>query len=349
MTKQTWTAAVSALLFVLAAAVVTMTPVPYVTYTPGATYDLLGPAGDARVVRIEGLPSFPTEGKALLTTVNITKPDAPVGLPELLFAHGIPNRQVFPREFVYPGRSTASEIQARESQELTNSRADASAAALRSAGIEVNQIPMVQSVANAGPAANKLQVGDFVTAVDGVTTRSVSSVRAAVERGGVGQPVTFTVLRDQQIVDVTIETAGSKTQAGLAVWGGTLVMGYSYAPRITIDVDQGVAGPSAGLMMALSVYELITPGDLLGPRVIAGTGAIDGAGTVQKVGGIRQKLAGAESAGASVFFVPTANCADIVGVTSYARVVSVATLEDAINALGALADPATESQVKGCA
>lgn len=348
MTKQTWTAAVSALLFVLAAAVVAMTPLPYVTYAPGETRDLLGSVDGGQVIEVEGLQTFPTSGSILLTTVNITRPDALVGLPELMYAHGAPDREVFAREFVYPGRSTASEIQARESQELTTSRADASAASLRAAGIDVQQVPMVQSVASAGPAANKLVTGDFVLAVNGHPTASVSAVRTIVEETSVGQPVTFAILRDREALAVTIETGASKTQAGLPVWGGTLVMGYSYAPRVTINVDQGLAGPSAGLMMALAVYDLITPGELVGTRIVAGTGSIDGAGNVHEVGGVRQKLAGAQAAGASVFFLPPANCADLAAVSTPMRIVSVSTLEDAINSLDALADPATEALVQGC-
>ncbi|MFT3877891.1 MAG: PDZ domain-containing protein [Propioniciclava sp.] len=348
MTRQTWTAAVSALLFVLAAAVVAMTPVPYVTYAPGQTYDLLGSANGRPIVEVDGLDVYRDPGGILLTTVNITRPDVPVGLPELLYAHGVPDREVFPREFVYPGRSTAGEIQARESQELTTSRADASAAALRAAKIEVTQIPMVQSVNASGPAANKLIPGDFVLAVDGVDTPTTESVRAAVEDRAVGAPVTFTILRDRIVSAVTVETTGSKTQARVPVWGGTLGMGYSYDPRVTINVDQGVAGSSAGLMMALAVYDLITPGGIVGARVVAGTGAIDGGGTVHEVGGVRQKLAGAQNAGAEIFFVPAENCVDLATATTSVRVVSVRTLQDAINALIALGNPATESQVEGC-
>ena len=75
---------------------------------------------------------------------------------------------------------------------------------------------------------------------------------------------------------------------------------------------------------------------------------IDGVGNVAAVGGIKEKLVSAERAGAEVFFVPSGNCADMDGVGSHARIVSVSTLDDAINALDALADPATEGLVKGC-
>ena len=43
MTKQTWTAAVSALLFVALAAVVSLVPVPFVSWSPGATVNLFEP------------------------------------------------------------------------------------------------------------------------------------------------------------------------------------------------------------------------------------------------------------------------------------------------------------------
>ncbi|MFZ2748718.1 MAG: S16 family serine protease, partial [Propioniciclava sp.] len=83
-------------------------------------------------------------------------------------------------------------------------------------------------------------------------------------------------------------------------------------------------------------------------RVVSGAGTIDGVGNVAAVGGIKEKLVSAERAGAEVFFVPSGNCVDMEGVSARARIVSVSTLDDAINALDALADPATEALVKGC-
>ena len=51
---------------------------------------------------------------------------------------------------------------------------------------------------------------------------------------------------------------------------------------------------------------------------------------------------------AHVFFVPAANCGDLADIASPVRVVSVDSLEDTINSLEMLADPATEGLVKGC-
>ncbi|HHU38177.1 MAG TPA: PDZ domain-containing protein [Propionibacterium sp.] len=349
MTKQTWTAAVSALLFVVAAAIVAMTPVPFVTYSAGATHELLGEVDGQPVISVEGLDTYESVGRVLMTTVSITRSDAPVSLPEVLYAHWAPDREVYPRDYVYPPSSGVAEISAREAQQMATSQADAAAAALRAAGIAVEQVPMVQSVASTGPANEKIFPGDFVLAVDGVPTPTVADVREAVESRAIGESITFMVRRDREERAVTFDTASSKTQDGLPVWGGNLVMGYSYAPRVHINLDPGLGGPSAGLMLALAVFESITPDDVSGERVLAGTGAIDGAGTVSQVGGIREKLAGAERAGADIFFVPDSNCSDLAGVESSVRIVSVGTLEDAIASLDLLNDPATEQLVRGCA
>lgn len=348
MTRQTWTAAVAALLFVLSAAVVAMTPVPFVTYAPGTTHDLLAEVHSGSAVLVEGVPSHDTTGQLLVTTVAVTRADAPVSLPEVLYAHWSADRAVFPREAIYAAGSSASEIRAREAQQMAVAQSNATAAALRAAGVEVRQMPMVQSVATTGPAVDKLFPGDFVLEIDGVPTPNVAAVRTEIEQRSIGESVTFTVLRDRQPIAVTLDTEASKTQAGVPVWGGNLVMGYSYAPRVTFALDEGVGGDSAGLMMALAVFDRVTPESLAGGRIVAGTGTIDGAGNVTAVDGVREKLAGAEGAGAEVFIVPAANCVDLTGLTSTVRVVSVATLDDAINALDALADPATEGLVRGC-
>ena len=63
-------------------------------------------------------------------------------------------------------------------------------------------------------------------------------------------------------------------------------------------------------MFALSIYDTLTPGSLTAGGTVAGTGTIDGRGTVGEIGGIQQKIAGARQAGAQLFLVPPANCAD---------------------------------------
>lgn len=347
MTRQTWTAAVSSLCFLVAAVVIAVVPTPFVTYAPGSTSNLLGVAGDADVVSVEGVQTFPASGEILATSVNVSSSLSRVALPEVLYADWAPDRDAVPRDWHYAVRVTETERTARNAQQSASSQAYAAASALRAAGVQVDQIPMVQSVASAGPAVDLLRQGDFVLAANGTATPTVAAVRAVIEQLRPGDPITFTILRDGLQQPVTLQLAASNTQSSVPVWGGTLVMGYSYAPQVTFNVAADV-GADSGLMLALALFDRVTDGDLVGGQVVAGVGRIDGAGNVSEVTGVHEALAAAEDAGATVFVLPVSNCADLGNHSDTVRVVSVATLDDAINALDALADPATAGLVEGC-
>jgi PDZ domain-containing protein len=124
--------------------------------------------------------------------------------------------------------------------------------------------------------------------------------------------------------------------------------GYQYTPSVQFSVDPNVGGGSGGLMFALAVYDKITPGDLLGGRTVAGTGTISADGTVGAIGGIQEKIAGAQAAGAKVFFVPAQNCDDTKGASTTMTLVKVSTLSDAINALPLALDPSPGKSPPAC-
>jgi PDZ domain-containing protein len=90
-------------------------------------------------------------------------------------------------------------------------------------------------------------------------------------------------------------------------------------------------------MFALGIIEKLTPGDMTGGRVIAGTGTIDDSGTVGPIGGIQQKIQGARNSGATVFFVPTSNCSEAKGnAPKGIRLLKVDTLSEAVGDLTSL-------------
>jgi PDZ domain-containing protein len=90
-------------------------------------------------------------------------------------------------------------------------------------------------------------------------------------------------------------------------------------------------------MFALGLIDKITPDNLTGGRFIAGTGEIEANGTVEPIGGIQQKMAGARAAGATIFLTPAANCPDTAGaVPAGMRLIEVSSLAGAIAALDAL-------------
>ena len=99
-----------------------------------------------------------------------------------------------------------------------------------------------------------------------------------------------------------------------------------------------VGGPSAGLMWALGLYELMTPGDLTGGPHDRGDGDDRHAtARVGPIGGIWDKVVAAQRAGADVFLVPADDMAELEGVdTGEMRLVSVATFQQALDALAQL-------------
>ena len=78
----------------------------------------------------------------------------------------------------------------------------------------------------------------------------------------------------------------------------------------------------------------LKPEDLTGGKIIAGTGTITDEGAVGPIGGIPQKLVGAEEAGAQLFLVPIDNCAEAVrNAVPGLPMAEVATVDDALTAL----------------
>ena len=106
---------------------------------------------------------------------------------------------------------------------------------------------------------------------------------------------------------------------------------------------EDIGGPSAGLLFALGVIELLDGdgrgGGLTGGRTIAGTGTITAGGAVGPVGGVPLKTQAAKRDGASVFLVPKAECAAAQAeLPDGLRLIPVETLRGAVESLKALND-----------
>jgi PDZ domain-containing protein len=115
------------------------------------------------------------------------------------------------------------------------------------------------------------------------------------------------------------------------------LVGISMIDAFPIDVtytSDEIGGPSAGLMWALGLYELLTPDDITAGRTIAGTGEIAPDGTVYPIGGIQDKVVAAQRAGATIFLAPKDNMSELEGVdTGDMQVISVKSFDDALQAL----------------
>jgi PDZ domain-containing protein len=306
-------------------------PLPYVTYEPGLTVDVLAETKGEEIVQVQGHETYRDAGELRMTTVYVSQPDARVNLFELM--HGWISREdsVYPYKSVYRPDETTEDNRREGAVEMVSSQDAAIAAALKELGIDVQPALEVLSVSDGAPADGRLEVRDIFVSVDGHRVTRPDDVIEAVRGASAGEPVTFVVRRDgeRRTVAVTPEQEDGRPQVGIQL--GT---GYEFPFKVSVNIDSSIGGPSAGLMFSLGIYDTLTPGSLTGGEVVAGTGTIDGSGKVGPIGGIQQKIVGARDAGARLFLVPPDNCQDAVGAPAEdMRLVKAETMHDAVAAI----------------
>jgi PDZ domain-containing protein len=319
--------------------VLTFLPTQYVIQQPGPVYNTLGTAPDANgkevpLIAVDGTTTYPTDGTLDLLTVQIagTRERTPSWL-ELARAWFDPSKAVLPIDAVYPQGETTQQRNEESAAMMVDSQNEAKAAALTELGYNLNPQITVHSLTNDSAAKGILKVGDVILSANGTKVTDADTLRKVINDGA-GAPVELLIERDgaQQKVSVTPKHV---TIDGQQLWliGVTLTTAYDFPFQVTIQLNN-VGGPSAGMMFALGIMDVLTPGELNGGKEVAGTGTITADGTVGPIGGIRQKMWGALDAGADWFLAPASNCDEVVGhIPGHLRVFSVKTLDDSLKVL----------------
>lgn len=333
---------VAAISLIVLSCVAFLVPVPYVTLRPGPAFDTLGtfPVDSGKPMFTFGkdVKTYPTKGSLDFTTVSVTRPDARVTLRDAISAYFEGDVAVVPKSLIYPEGQSAQQSTAESAAQLSGSKDSSRVAALRAAGYTVTSRPSVAGLVKGGASAKLLRVGDVVTAVDGAGVRTPEAAVKAVSAHRPGETVRLSVERKGAAQDVAVVTRPDAKDKTVPRIGITLGVKYRYPFEIDNNVGRQIGGPSAGTMFALAIYDKLTPGALTGGEKIAGTGEMLADGTVGPIGGIRQKMAGASRAGASIFLVPAANCSEATdGDDDGLTLVKITKLEDAISSLKALA------------
>jgi len=198
------------------------------------------------------------------------------------------------------------------------------------------------------PAADLLKKGDQLLTIDGEQIDGVAELTAALAAAGAGTTVTLGILRDGANQDVEIAPIASQDDPDMVLIGIQTAATYDFPFDVTINLGT-VGGPSAGMMLALGVYDKLTPGPLTNGEHIAGTGTIDAEGQVGPIGGIRQKMYGARNAGATWFLAPESNCNEVTGhIPSGLTVFSVKTLDDSLADVRVIAAGGDTSKLATC-
>lgn len=333
-TRRGWTMIVAALTFLLLLAAAFLLPVPFVKLAPGPTFNVIGEHEGEQVIQISGVDTYPVTGALDMTTV--LESGGPRG--GLTFIDAVaswlnPSDAVVPRELIFPDDETGEEVQRRQSISFSTSQSDAIAAAMGYLDLPTSQAIVVQAVFGDSPADGTLQLKDEILAVDGTEITAASEVAEIIRAQPIGTTFAFTIVRDGEQQEVEVTSAANPDDATVPYIG--IVVGTLYQAEFPIAFTlEDVGGPSAGLMFATGIVDKLTPEDLAGGTHIAGTGTITPDGSVGPIGGIRQKLAGARDAGATLFLMPVEHCGEADGhVPDGLTVVPVETLSDGIGAI----------------
>lgn len=282
------------------------------------------------LITIDGAPSYDSDGRLLLTTVNVGR----ANLYYALRAWLDPAAFVLTERDVVPPGQTDREYERLSLSQMDQSKIAGVAVALQHA----TDYPrahgsgaIVQDVVPGSPADGRLFPGDLIVEIDGERLADVEELAKVISYAGEGRSIPMTVrpLEGGTERDVTVRTVFDE-DAERPIVGIFPIANFPF--EVTIESGR-IGGPSAGLMWALGVTDLLTTDDLTGDRVIAGTGTVDLHGDVGPIGGIALKVVAAERAGAETFLLPEANLAEARGVDTELELVSVETVEQAISFL----------------
>jgi PDZ domain-containing protein len=343
MSRRALTFTLAAVLTAVLAVLATVLPVPYVVLVPGPATDTLGnvPGSNRPVVAVQGARTYQGDGRLYLTTVGVV-PGSCADHPSLLQAVRAwfdKTKAVQPHQVICPPGESSKAVQQQNQQDMTNSQRDAITAALLQLGYRpATEQVVVGDVTPGLPADSVLVTGDVILAVDGTSVSNPDQLRALVGKHAVGTAVSLTIERAGKRQEVKVRTVDSNHRTIIGITPD--IRATFKNPQVRIGIDPAsVGGPSAGLMFTLGIIDKLTPGNLTGGRIVAGTGTIDAFGQVGPIGGIQQKIAGAtaKDVGATVFLTPAGDCAEAKAAAPKGLIlVKVDTLKTALDGLQAI-------------
>jgi PDZ domain-containing protein len=321
----------------------TSVPTGFVLEGPGPSFDLQAE------LTVEGAETHVPRGEFLLTSVSLRESNL---VYQLLSSVRRDNLLIEVRRFL--GEELDLQAQDRVDGILTVlSQETAAVLALRRAGLEVEVKELgalVLGVAEGSPAQGKLGPGQVIVSVDGVPVKGGAELGERIASSGeevilgIGEvdweALESSLQRGENPDPEELLAGGTREIALYPAWdpelGRKAVGVYTrdyFTHRSPVRITwrmESVRGPSAGLMMTLSLLNLLLPEDLTRGMKVAGTGEVFLDGRVGAIGGLPMKIRAAERQGAEVFLYPRDNQDDLAGVDTRMRLVPVGSLEEAL-------------------
>ncbi|MDY6143518.1 MAG: S16 family serine protease [Arcanobacterium sp.] len=320
-----------------------LAPTNYVVEGAGPALETTSTIDSKPVVSVTDVKTYPTDSSYYLTTVTAWgEPGNGVTGAQALMALARPDRQLIPLALMYPPQTTAQELDERNAALMTSSQDAAAVVGFELAGYQPSMVLRVASTSADYLASGKLRVGDTITGIRraGMGAEGANTANNAAGAGEPGEEFvdieSFTSLSRYlssvppgTAIEVRIERDGrrevvqfptSPYPADSTGWvhpGSLLGVGVAVTdvqlPGAVQYAVEGIGGPSAGNIFALTVYDELTPGSLAADAKIAGTGEVEFDGDVTPIGGIIHKLNGARRQGATDFLAPAENCSETQG------------------------------------
>ncbi len=250
---------------------------------------------------------------------------------------------LYPREMILPNGVTREELNQISIQNMKTSENVAIAVALEYLDFNVStkgEGVLVVGVLEGSPVEGKLKKGDKIFSINNKEISSASEFIATLREFEIGEFIKIGLYRefdgDEQFLEIEtklIEHVDYEDEPMVGFLATTINEKFDFP--FLVDIKTGnVGGPSAGLMMALNVYNNLIPEDITNSMVIAGTGTIEVDGSVGPVGGIKQKVISAKNAGAELILVPMANFEEAKPLaTDFTKIVAVESFEEALKVI----------------
>ena len=279
-------------------------PTDYYFMSPGPPYQW--------EIEYKDIDNYSFDGKLYQLTVRRDEANALIYLWSLLNE----SYDLYPREVILPDGVTPKELSEISIQNMRTSENVAIAVALKNIGYEIESKGdgvAVVGLLEDSPVKDKLKKGDLINSINNTDIYSATEFISTLRTYSIGETVSIGLLREidgmkEQIYIKTtlIEHVEYEGEPMVGFLATTVNERFDFP--FEIDIKTGnVGGPSAGLMMALNVYNNLIPEDITNSKIIAGTGTIEIDGSVGPVGGIKQKIIAAKRAGAELILVPVAN------------------------------------------
>ncbi|GGI02953.1 S16 family serine protease [Egicoccus halophilus] len=305
-----------------------LVPLPYVEYLPGT------PTSIEPLIEIEGAETTALDGETALLTVVLRQQPALPALRALVSDQ----RRLLPLSQIFPPDVDRDAFYAHEREVFGRQFEIAAVVGAQAAGVETTILsePVIVNVLPGSPADGVLQPRDVLLEVDDEPVVAAEEVQARTRAGSIGEALPLTIRRGEETIRTTVtlgELPGVE-HPGLGISLETAVYDLELPFEVGLAGTTRIGGPSAGMMVAVTVYDLLTDEDLLRGRAVLGTGTVDADGRVGPVGGVPEKMLAAAAHGADVVLVPASQLEDaLTTAPDGLDVIGVATIDEAIDAL----------------